>query len=92
MSSSEKIEITLIDEVRGKSFRVRVPLDKTVDWLVRTAVQKLNLPRTSPDGSPATYQAVLKSTNEVLNPHLTLREAGVNSGDVIKLVQTIVPG
>jgi len=92
LSAEERIQITLLDEVSGQSFKVRVPLDRTVDWLVTAAVQKLNLPRTTSGGDPVTYEAILKSTNQRLNPEDTLRSAGVRDGDVIRLVQTIVPG
>lgn len=90
--SSEKIQLTMVDEAGAKETKIRAPGDWTVRKLVSSYVSKLKLPTVGKDGQPITYHAILKRTNTQLDDSKTLAEEGVTEGDVLKLVMTIIPG
>jgi len=87
-----KIQITIIDETGAKETKIKVPTDWTVRKLIDSFVTKLELPIVGGDGQPIIYHAVLKRTNQQLDDSFTIEKAGVEDGDVLRLVTTMIPG
>lgn len=86
------IVVEVQDATGSKKQDVELPDDASVNRILVVLVEKMRLPRQSPDGQLMSYKFHHKATGRQLLDHQTLREAGVSSGDVLRLQPEITAG
>lgn len=86
------ITIEVWDATGNKKQVVEVPADATVNRLIAVLVEKMNLPRHSPDGQLMSYKFHHKASGRQLQDTESLQAAGVNSGDILRLQPEITAG
>lgn len=86
------IQIEVWDATGNKRQTVEVPGDAEVNRVIAVLVDKMNLPRHSPDGQLMSYKFHHKGSGRQLLEDETLSSAGVRSGDVLRLQPEITAG
>ena len=86
------ITVQVWDATGSRRQDVEVPTDAPVNRLLVVLVEKMGLPRNSPDGQLMSYKFHHRATGRQLLDHQTLREAGVADGDVLRLQPEITAG
>lgn len=89
---SNNINIEVWDATGNKKQRVELPGDAPVNRVIAVLVDKMNLPRQSPDGQLMSYKFHHKSSGRQLLDDQTLESAGVQEGDVLRLQPEITAG
>ncbi|HID22440.1 MAG TPA: hypothetical protein EYP14_08565 [Planctomycetaceae bacterium] len=87
-----ELTIEVWDATGNKKETVEVPRDAEVRRLIAVLVDRMNLPRHSPDGQLMSYKFHHKATGRQLLDDETLRGAGVQDGDVLRLQPEITAG
>ena len=86
------IQVEVWDATGSKRQQVELPDDAAVNRVLVVLVEKLNLPRQSPDGQPMSYKFHHRETGCQILDRQTLREAGVKQGDVLRIQPEITAG
>jgi len=86
------IVVQVWDATGSKRQEVEVPEDAPVNRVLVVLVEKMRLPRNSPDGQLMSYKFHHKATGRQLLDHQSLKEAGVQAGDVLRLQPEITAG
>ncbi|NOX55788.1 MAG: hypothetical protein GXP27_15375 [Planctomycetes bacterium] len=86
------ITIEVWDATGNKKQMVEVPRDAEVRRLIAVLVDRMNLPRHSPDGQLMSYKFHHKATGRQLLDEETLEGAGVRDGDILRLQPEITAG
>jgi len=86
------IEIEVWDPTGSKRQQAEVPDDVPVNRLLVVLTEKMNLPRTGPDGQMLSYKFHHKASGSQLLDRQTLLEAGVSNGDIMRLQPEITAG
>lgn len=86
------IRIEVWDATGNKRQVVEVPADAEVNRLIAVLIDRLNLPRHSPDGQMMSYKFHHKSSGRQLLDTDTLSSAEVQDGDVLRLQPEITAG
>ena len=86
------ITIQVWDATGNKRRTVELPDDAPVNRIIAVLVDRMNLPRNSPDGQLMSYKFHHKATGRQLLDQQTLREAGVSDGDIVRLQAEITAG
>jgi len=86
------ITIQVWDATGNKRRVVEVPDDIPITRILVVLVDRLNLPRNSPDGQLMSYKFHHKSTGRQLLDQQTLAAAGVKDGDIVRLQAEITAG
>jgi uncharacterized ubiquitin-like protein YukD len=86
------ITVQVWDATGSKRQDVEVPDDAPVNRVLVVLVDRMHLPRQSPDGQLMSYKFHHKATGRQLLDHQTLAEAGVADGDVLRLQPEITAG
>lgn len=84
--------IEVWDPAGNKRQQAEVPDDVAVNRLLVVLTERLNLPRTGPDGQVLSYKFHHKASGTQLLDRQTLREAGVAEGDILRLQPEITAG
>lgn len=92
MAEMGDLQIEVWDATGNKRQRVEVPAEAEVERLVAVLIDKLNLPRHSPDGQTMSYKFHHKRSGKQLLETDTLRAAGVQDGDILRLQPEITAG
>ena len=71
---------------------VEAPDDVTINRILVLLVEKMNLPLNSPDGQIMSYKLHHRRTGQQLLDNHTLAQAGVLSGDELRLQPEITAG
>ena len=79
------IEIEVWDATGSRRQPVEVPDDVAVNRVIVVLVEKMGLPRSSPDGQPISYKFHHKATGTQLLDQQSLAGSGVAPGDVLRL-------
>jgi hypothetical protein len=87
-----KIDVTIIDATGNKQQEASLPDDASVKRIMEALLPKMKLPVTGPDGEPLSYKFHHKASGKQLSELQTLAEAGVKSGDVLRLYPEITAG
>ncbi|MCX6161769.1 MAG: EsaB/YukD family protein [Ignavibacteriae bacterium] len=87
-----KIDVTIIDATGNKQQEATLPDDASVKRIMEALLPKMKLPVTGPDGEPLSYKFHHKASGKQLSESQTLAEAGVKSGDVLRLYPEITAG
>jgi len=86
------INIEVWDPTGSKRNIVEVPDDAPVNRILAVLIDKLSMPRNSPDGQLLSYKFHHQATKRQLLDDQTLNNAGVKNGDVVRLVPEITAG
>jgi hypothetical protein len=86
------ITIEVWDATGNKRQLVEVPSDAPVNRLIAVLIDRMNLPRNSPDGQMMSYKFHHRTSGKQLLDGETLQGAGVRSGDVLRLQPEITAG
>ncbi len=84
--------IEVWDATGNKKQVVEVPADAAVNRLIAVLVEKLNLPRNSPDGQLMSYKFHHRASGRQLLDTETLAGGGVHDGDILRLQPEITAG
>ena len=88
----DNLQIEVWDATGNKRQTVEVPADAEVERLVAVLIEKMNLPRNSPDGQAMSYKFHHKRSGRQLNETDTLTQSDVQNGDVLRLQPEITAG
>src|SRR5580692_6015637 len=86
------ITIEVWDATGNKKQLVELPADAPVNRVIAVLVDKMNLPRYSPDGQLMSYKFHHKASGRQLLDDQTLASADIHSGDVLRLQPEITAG
>lgn len=86
------INVTVFDSTENKRVPVELPDDAPLNKLISVLVEKLNLPKSGPDGGPLSYKFHHKNSGRQLQDTQTLAESGVKEGDLLRLQPEITAG
>jgi hypothetical protein len=90
--SMADIKIEVWDATGNKRQVVEVPADAEVNRLIAVLIERMNLPRNSPDGQMMSYKFHHKSSGRQLLDTETLAAANVKDGDILRLQPEITAG
>jgi hypothetical protein len=86
------ITVEVWDATGSKRVRVEVPSEAPVNRLMAVLVDRLSLPRNSPDGQLLSYKFHHRASGRQLLEDETLDGAGVKGGDILRLQPEITAG
>jgi hypothetical protein len=86
------INIEVWDATGNKKQSVELPADAVVNRVIAVLMDKMNLPRHSPDGQLMSYKFHHRASGRQLLENETLLAAGVREGDVLRLQPEITAG
>jgi hypothetical protein len=86
------ITIEVWDATGNKKQLVEVPADAEINRVIAVLVDRMKLPRHSPDGQMMSYKFHHKASGRQLLETQTLSDAGVKSGDILRLQPEITAG
>ena len=89
---SDEITIEVWDTTGNKKQLVDLPRDAAVNRVIAVLVDKMNLPRHSPDNQLMSYKFHHRASGRQLLDEETLEAAGVRSGDILRLQPEITAG
>lgn len=87
-----EIMVVVTDATGARSNEVEVPDDAPVGRILAKLVEVLNLPLVAPDGQPMSYKFHHAQSSRQLRDDWSLADAGVGSGDTLRLVPEITAG
>jgi len=87
-----EIKIEVWDATGNKRQLVEVPADAEINRLIAVLIERMNLPRNSPDGQLMSYKFHHKASGRQLLDTETLTAAGVKEGDILRLQPEITAG
>ena len=86
------ITIEVWDATGNKKQTAEVPADAPVNRLIAVLVEKMNLPRQSPDGQMMSYKFHHRASGRQLLDTELLSTAAVRDGDILRLQPEITAG
>jgi hypothetical protein len=86
------LEITVVDATGNKTEEASVPSTVASGRIISKLIELMELPAIGPDGQPLSYKFHHKQSGRQIGDHETLDDAGVNDGDVLRLVAEITAG
>ncbi len=86
------INIVVTDATGARRNDVTVPDDVSAARIIARLVDVLKLPLVAPDGQPMSYKFHHTQSAKQLRDEQSLRVAGVNEGDTLRLVPEITAG
>jgi len=89
---NDEITIEVWDATGNKKQTVEVPANAPVNRVIAVLVDRMNLPRHSPDGQLMSYKFHHKSSGRQLLEEETLQSAQVQNGDILRLQPEITAG
>jgi hypothetical protein len=88
----DHVTIEVWDATGNKKQLVELPADAPVNRVIAVLVDRMNLPRYSPDGQLMSYKFHHKASGRQLLDDQTLASADIHSGDVLRLQPEITAG
>lgn len=92
MTDPEGILVIFLDQTGAKSVKAKISPGVTVKKIVPNIITKMQLPTTSPDGTPMSYSLDHKEGGRRLKEDQTLSEAQVKEGDHLIVYPEITAG
>ena len=86
------IKIEVWDATGNKRQLIEVPADAEVNRLIAVLIDRMSLPRNSPDGQLMSYKFHHKASGRQLLDIETLASANVQDGDILRLQPEITAG
>ena len=90
--ADDGMNVEVWDATGNKKAIVNLPLAAPVNRIIVLLVDRMNLPRHSPDGQLMSYKFHHKASGRQLLDDETLQSAGVKDGDVLRLQPEITAG
>jgi uncharacterized ubiquitin-like protein YukD len=90
--SGENINVEVWDATGNKKLTASLPHASPVNRILVLLVDRMNLPRHSPDGQLMSYKFHHKASGRQLLDEETLADAGVAEGDVLRIQPEITAG
>jgi hypothetical protein len=91
-ASEENVVVEVWDATGNKRTTASLPKQSPVNRILVLLVEKMNLPRHSPDGQLMSYKFHHKASGRQLMDEETLEQAGVADGDVLRVQPEITAG
>lgn len=86
------MDITVVDATGSKQEEATVPGNAPAGRILTKLVELMELPTMGPDGQPLSYKFHHKRTGRQIADNETLEDAGVQDGDILRLVAEITAG
>jgi len=86
------IKIEVWDATGNKRQMVEVPRNAEVNRLIAVLIDRMNLPRHSPDGQAMSYKFHHKGSGRQLLDTDTLESVSIQEGDILRLQPEITAG
>jgi len=86
------INLEVWDATGNKRQLIEVPADAEVNRLIAVLIDRMSLPRNSPDGQLMSYKFHHKASGRQLLDTETLASANVQDGDILRLQPEITAG
>ncbi len=86
------VEVEVWDATGNRRVRAELPDDAPVNRVMVVLIEKMNLPRNSPDGQLVSYRFHHKASGRQLLEEETLGEAGVRALDILRIQPEITAG
>ncbi len=86
------VTVEIWDATGNKKVKAELPSDETLNRIIILLIDKMNLPRYTPDGQLMSYKFHHKASGRQLLDDETFQQAGVNSGDVLRIQPEITAG
>ena len=86
------MDVTVVDATGNKTQEASVPGDAASGRIITRLVEIMNLPSVGPDSQPLSYKFHHKQSGRQIDDNESLEQAGVNDGDVLRLVAEITAG
>lgn len=86
------VNVEVWDSTGAKRQKAELPDNASIERLMVVLVEKMNMPKNSPDGAPMSYKFHHKATGKQLQEEQTLADAGIRDGDVLRVVPEITAG
>jgi len=86
------INVTVYDSTENKRVPVELPSDAPANKIIAVLVEKLNLPKSGPDGAPLSYKFHHKNSGRQIQDSQSLDDAQVKEGDILRLEPEITAG
>ena len=90
--SDENITVEIWDATGNKKTNASLPAHEPVNRIMVILVEKMNLPRYSPDGQLMSYKFNHKVTGRQLLNEETFSAAGVKPDDILRIQPEITAG
>jgi uncharacterized ubiquitin-like protein YukD len=87
-----KVEVEIVDHTASKRKKAELPDSVPVGRIISVLITKMNLPTTDPSGQPVTYHLDHKQSGKRLMEDQTLKNSGVQNGDVLRIFPRIEAG
>lgn len=87
-----QITIEVWDTTGNKRQVVELPADASINRAIAVLVDRMNLPRHSPDGQLMSYKFHHRASGRQLLDEETLAQAKVQNGDILRLQPEITAG
>jgi uncharacterized ubiquitin-like protein YukD len=91
-SALGSISLEVWDATGNKKQVVDMPDDVPVNRVLAVLVDRMKLPRNSPDGQLMSYKFHHKASGTQLLDNQTLKDAGVGDGDILRIQPEITAG
>jgi hypothetical protein len=91
-AENENINVEVWDATGNKKVTASLPKASPVNRILVLLVDRMNLPRHSPDGQLMSYKFHHKASGRQLLDDETLGDAGVREGDVLRIQPEITAG
>ncbi len=86
------LQVEVWDATGNKRQLAELPDDVAVNRVMVVLVERLSLPRQSPDGQLMSYKFHHKASGRQLLDTQSLRDAGVRDGDILRIQPEITAG
>lgn len=86
------INVQVLDATGNKRVEVELPDDAPVNKILAVLLERLSLPKNSPDGQQLSYKFHHKRSGKQLLDEQCLSEVDVQEGDVLRLQPEITAG
>jgi len=86
------VTVQVWDATGNKRQQVQMPDDAPINRLLVVLLDKLNFPVYAPDGQPLSYKLHHRSSGKQLLDDQSLKDVGVQEGDVLRLQPEITAG
>lgn len=91
-ADGESINVEIWDATGNKKITASLPRRAPINRILVLLVDRMNLPRHSPDGQMMSYKFHHKASGRQLLDEETLADAGVQDGDVVRIQPEITAG
>ena len=91
-AEEENVNVEIWDATGNKKITASLPRHSPVNRILVLLVDRMNLPRHSPDGQLMSYKFHHKASGRQLLDEETLADAAVADGDVVRIQPEITAG